>query len=153
MNPGYSILFLVKMLFRTRNRPIRFDCRSCGDRGVEHARKVKGFSRVDSGEAHGWLVRIKRGDIKRSRFISDSTHGGKRKSKLVAEKVYQDWVKELPEPDTAEDKLGKRNASGVVGVHYSYDVDARYPNCAYEYYIASWENRRRTASERSVRDF
>lgn len=102
-------------------------------------RKVKGFSRVDSGEAHGWLVRIKRGDVKRSRFISDSTHGGKRKAKLVAEKVYQEWVDELPEPETAEDKLGKRNSSGVVGVHYSYDVDARYPNCAYEYYIASWK--------------
>lgn len=102
-------------------------------------RNVKGFSRVDSGEAHGWLVRIKRGDIKRSRFISDSTHGGKRKSKAVAEQVYQDWVAELPAPDTAEDKLGKRNASGVVGVHYSHDVDSRYPNCAYEYYIASWK--------------
>ena len=102
-------------------------------------RKVKGYSRVDSGEAHGWLVRIKRGDIKRSRFISDSTHGGKKKSKAVAEQVYQEWADELPEPDTAEDKLGKRNSSGVVGVHYSYDVDARYPNCAYEYYIASWK--------------
>ncbi len=103
------------------------------------ARKIKGFSRVDSGDAHGWLVRIKRGDIKRSRFISDATHGGKNKSKKLAEQVYEEWVKELPEPDTAEDKLGKRNTSGVVGVHYSYDVDARYPGCAYEYYIASWK--------------
>ncbi len=103
------------------------------------ARKVKGFSRVDSEVAHGWLVRIKRGDVKRSRFISDSTHGGKRKSQLAAQKVYEEWAAELPEPDTAEDKLGKRNVSGVVGVHYSHDVDTRYPNCAYEYYIASWK--------------
>lgn len=103
------------------------------------ARKVKGFSRVDSEVAHGWLVRIKRGDVKRSRFISDSTHGGKRKSQLAAQKVYEEWAAELPEPDTAEDKLGKRNSSGVVGVHYSHDVDTRYPNCAYEYYIASWK--------------
>lgn len=102
-------------------------------------RKVKGFSRVDSGDAHGWLVRIKRGDITRSRFISDSTNGGKSKSKAVAQKVYQDWVAELPEPETAEDKLGKRNNSGVVGVHYSHDVDSRYPGCSYEYYIASWK--------------
>ena len=102
-------------------------------------RKVKGFSRVDSGDAHGWLVRIKRGDITRSRFISDSTNGGKTKSKAVAQKVYQDWVAELPEPETAEDKLGKRNNSGVVGVHYSHDVDSRYPGCSYEYYIASWK--------------
>jgi hypothetical protein len=84
-------------------------------------------------------VRIKRGDIKRSRFISDATHGGKNKSKKLAQQVYDEWVQELPEPDTAEDKLGKRNKSGVVGVHYSYDVDARYPGCAYEYYIASWK--------------
>lgn len=102
-------------------------------------RKVKGFSRVDSGDAHGWLVRIKRGDVTRSRFISDSTNGGKNKSKSVAQKVYQDWVAELPEPETAEDKLGKRNNSGVVGVHYSHDVDSRYPGCSYEYYIASWK--------------
>ena len=103
------------------------------------ARKIKGFSRVDSGDAHGWLVRIKRGDVKRSRFISDATHGGKNKSKKLAQQVYEEWVNELPPPDTAEDKLGKRNTSGVVGVHYSYDVDARYPGCAYEYYIASWK--------------
>ena len=103
------------------------------------ARKIKGFSRVDSGDAHGWLVRIKRGDVRRSRFISDSTYGGKKKSQAEAKKVYEAWVAELPEPDTAEDKLGKRNSSGVVGVHYSYDVDARYPGCAYEYYIASWK--------------
>ena len=104
------------------------------------ARKVKGFSRVDTGDAHGWLVRLKRGDIKRSKFLSDSTHGGKAKAKKAAEKVYKEWEAELPPPETAEDKLGKRNTSGVVGVHYSHDVDARYPNCSYEYYIASWKN-------------
>ena len=104
------------------------------------ARKVKGFSRVDTGDAHGWLVRIKRGDVKRSKFLSDSTHGGKAKAKKAAEKVYKEWEAELPAPETAENKLGKRNTSGVVGVHYSHDVDARYPNCSYEYYIASWKN-------------
>lgn len=103
------------------------------------ARKIKGFSRVESEQAQGWLVRIKRGDLKRSRFISDSANGGKRKSKLVAQKLYDEWVAELPEPETSEDKQNRRNSSGVVGVHYSKDVDARYPNCSYEYYIASWK--------------
>lgn len=104
-------------------------------------RKIKGFSRVESEDARGWLVRIKRGDIKRSRFVSDSSHGGKRKAQQEAQRIYAEWVKELPAPDTAEDKIGARNTSGVVGVHYSYDVDERYPNCAYEYYIASWKTK------------
>lgn len=103
-------------------------------------RKIKGFSRVDSGDAHGWLVRIKRGDERKSKFVSDSTSGGKRKGQLIAQKIYEEWVAELPEPETAEGKIGARNSSGVVGVHYSYDVDDRYPNCAYEYYVASWKS-------------
>lgn len=102
-------------------------------------RKAKGFSRVDSGDAHGWLVRIKRGDTRRSRFISDSTHGGKAKAKKVAREVYEEWVAELPPPDTAQDKLGKRNSSGVVGVHFAHDTDARYPDLTYDYYVASWK--------------
>jgi hypothetical protein len=103
-------------------------------------RNPKGFSRVDSEStnAHGWLVRIKRGDVRRSRFISDSTHGGKRKSKLVAQQVYEEWLKELPAPETSLNKLNRRNTTGVVGVHYSHDVDGRYPGCEYESYIASW---------------
>ncbi len=102
-------------------------------------RKVKGYSRVDSGDAHGWLVRIKRGELRRSSFVSDSTHGGKNKARKVAQQIFEKWTKELPEPDTAEGKIGKRNSSGFVGVHYTHDVDSRYPNCSYEYYIASWK--------------
>lgn len=101
-------------------------------------RKIKGYSRVDSGDAHGWLVRIKRGDTQKSRFISDSTNGGKRKAMLVAKAIYEQWVNEMPPPKTSENKLGKRNKSGVVGVHHSHDVDERYPGCEYESYIASW---------------
>lgn len=101
-------------------------------------RKLKGYSRVDSEDAHGWLVRIKRGDTRRSRFISDSTNGGKRKSEKVAKEVYDAWVAELPEPESSEDKLGKRNSTGVVGVHHSWDQDTRFPNCRYESYVASW---------------
>jgi hypothetical protein len=101
-------------------------------------RKVKGYSRVESGDARGWLVRIKRGDERKSRFISDSTHGGKRKAMLVAQQVYEEWVAEMPAPETSAGKIGKRNSSGVVGVHYSHDVDERYPGCEYESYVASW---------------
>lgn len=103
-------------------------------------RKLKGYSRVDSetNNAHGWLVRIKRGEERRSRFISDSTHGGKRKSEKVAKAVYDEWVEELPEPETSLDKLGKRNTTGTVGVHHSWDQDNRFPNCKYESYVASW---------------
>jgi hypothetical protein len=83
-------------------------------------------------------VRIKRGDERKSRFISDSTHGGKRKAMLVAQQVYEEWVAEMPPPETSAGKIGKRNSSGVVGVHYSHDIDERYPGCEYESYVASW---------------
>ena len=102
-------------------------------------RKPKGYSRVESDTQQGWLVRIKRGDLRRSKFISDATHGGKKKSQQVARATYQEWEKELPAPETSQGKLGKRNTSGVVGVHYASDTDSRYTDCVYEYYIASWK--------------
>ncbi len=101
-------------------------------------RKIRGFARVDSEDAKGWLVRIKRGQTRRSRFISDSTHGGKRKAMLLAKKIYEDWVAEMPKPDTSFNKVGVRNTTGIVGVHFAHDVDDRYPNCQYQSYVASW---------------
>ncbi len=100
----------------------------------------KGFARVDSEttNTHGWLVRISRGSEKRSRFFSDSAHGGKAKSKKKAEACYQDWVKEMVAPGSTRDKLTKRNSSGVVGVHLAHEVDSRYPDCQYVSYVASW---------------
>jgi hypothetical protein len=102
----------------------------------------KGFARVDSEttNTHGWLVRISRGSEKRSRFFSDSAHGGKAKSKKKAEACYQDWVKEMVPPGSTRDKLTKRNSSGVVGVHLAHEVDSRYPDCQYVSYVASWLN-------------
>jgi len=102
------------------------------------ARQPKGYSRVDSEDVHGWLVRIKRGDVRRSRFMSDSTYGGKRKSRDAAQQQYEEWTKEMPEPATSHDKLSVRNTTGVVGVHFACDTDSRFPNCQYESYIASW---------------
>ena len=60
------------------------------------ARQPKGYSRVDSEVVHGWLVRIKRGDVRKSRFMSDSTYGGKRKSRDAAQQQYEEWTKEMP---------------------------------------------------------
>jgi hypothetical protein len=102
------------------------------------ARKPKGYSRVDSEDVHGWLVRIKRGDVRKSRFMSDSTYGGKRKSRDAAEKQYEDWLRELPQAATSHGKLSGRNTTGIVGVHFARDTDSRFPNCQYESYIASW---------------
>ncbi len=108
----------------------------------------KGYSRVDSTvrNVHGWLVRIKRGKLRRSKFFSDATFGGKRKSLIHAKTEYQNWLAQLPPPSSSRGKLTSRNASGVVGVHFSSDTDGRYPNCRYESYIASWkgENGKRT---------
>jgi hypothetical protein len=70
--------------------------------------------------------------------MSDSTYGGKRKSRDAAQKQYEEWTKEMPEPATSHDKLSVRNTTGVVGVHFACDTDSRFPNCQYESYIASW---------------
>lgn len=111
----------------------------------------KGFARVDSEttNTHGWLVRISRGSEKRSRFFSDSAHGGKAKSKKKAEACYQDWAAEMAAPGSTRDKLTKRNSSGVVGVHLAHEVDSRYPDCQYVSYVASWLNS--TGQRRNVR--
>lgn len=103
-------------------------------------RQPKGYSRVDSDttNSHGWLVRIRRKDVLKSSFVSDSTHGGKRKSQAAAIKLYEEWTKDLPPMETCAGKMSVRNASGVVGVHYANDGDTRYPSCTYESYIASW---------------
>lgn len=104
------------------------------------ARQPKGYSRVDSEttNSHGWLVRIRRKDVLKSSFVSDSTHGGKRKSLAAAVALYEEWTRDLPPMETCAGKMSVRNASGVVGVHYANDGDTRYPNCRYESYIASW---------------
>jgi hypothetical protein len=104
------------------------------------ARQPRGYSRVDSDttNSHGWLVRIRRQDVLKSSFVSDSTHGGKRKSLAAAIKLYQEWTAKMPPMETCAGKMSVRNASGVVGVHYANDGDSRYPNCSYESYIASW---------------
>ncbi len=101
----------------------------------------KGFARVDSESTntHGWLVRILRGAERRSRFFSDKTHGGKAKSKKRAEECYLAWVAEMAPPLSAVNKVTKRNSSGTVGVHLSTESDARYPDCKYVSYIASWK--------------
>lgn len=102
----------------------------------------KGFARVDSESTntHGWLVRILRGSERRSRFFSDKTHGGKVKSKKKAEDCYQAWVAEMAPPTSALGKVTKRNSSGAVGVHLATEADARYPNCHYVSYVASWKS-------------
>ena len=118
-------------------------------------RNPKGFSRVDSKttNAHGWLVRIKRGELRKSRFISDSTHGGKRKSMAVAQKVYEEWTAELPEPDTSVGKLSARNNTGVVGVHFSHDTDERFPGCEYESFVRDCDQWGDQYGERDVAVF
>lgn len=102
----------------------------------------KGFARVDSEatQTHGWLVRILRGTERRSRFFSDKAHGGKAKSKKQAEECYQAWVAEMAPPLSAVNKVTKRNSSGTVGVHMATESDARYPDCKYVSYIASWKS-------------
>ncbi len=102
----------------------------------------KGFARVDSESTntHGWLVRILRGTERRSRFFSDKAHGGKTKSKKRAEECYLAWVSEMKPPASALGKVTKRNSSGSVGVHLATEADARYPNCQYVSYVASWKS-------------
>lgn len=110
----------------------------------------KGLSRVDteSTNVHGWLVRIMRKNQRHSRFFSDATWGSKAKSKRQAMACYQEWTEQFGEPETIQDKITKRNSTGVVGVHLTEETSSQYPNWSSLQYVASWQE---DGKRRSIR--
>ena len=80
----------------------------------------KGISRIDCPERKtvGWYVRVRLKNVTKSKFISDSKHGGKEAALAVAVETRNQLEQELGKPRTDWVIVGEnpRNTSGVVGV-------------------------------------
>lgn len=80
----------------------------------------KGISRIDCPERKtvGWYVRVRLNKVTKSKFVSDSAHGGKDTALEKAVEWRNQLEKELGKPRTDWVIVGDnpRNNSGVVGV-------------------------------------
>jgi hypothetical protein len=80
----------------------------------------KGISRIDCPENKtvGWYVRVRLGNVTKSKFISDQKHGGKEQALQEAVACRNQLEKELGKPRTDWVIVVKnpRNRTGVVGV-------------------------------------
>ena len=80
----------------------------------------KGVSRVDSAKrkSHGWLVRVRFKGENRSRFLSDSVHGGQEGSLHEAVRARDELEREMGKPRTDRTIIvqAPQSATGVPGV-------------------------------------
>lgn len=80
----------------------------------------KGISRIDCPERKtvGWYVRVRLKNVTRSKFVSDSKHGGKEAGLAAAVALRNQLEQELGKPRTDCVVVGEnpRNRSGVVGI-------------------------------------
>jgi hypothetical protein len=99
------------------------------------------ISRIDhpARNTYGYYIRVQRSGVLRSRFISDSVAGGKRKAlrramEIEAELIeyLESTVKPLPP------KLSARNRSGVTGVSRTWMSGGG--NRMVEYWQANWKD-------------
>ena len=84
----------------------------------------KGISRIDCPENKtvGWYVRVRLGNVTKSKFVSDQKHGGKEEALKTAVEVRNRLEQELGKPRTDWVIVGKnpRNRTGVVGVRRTF---------------------------------
>src|SRR5919107_1156471 len=116
----------------------------------------KGISRIDCPERKtvGWYVRVRLGNVTRSKFISDKAHGGKEAALEQAVECRNQLEQELGKPRTDWVVVGEnpRNKSGVVGVRravkkYKGKDGKIYLNEVYE---VSWNAGREKRGRTSV---
>lgn len=80
----------------------------------------KGISRIDCPERKtvGWYVRVRLKNVTRSKFVSDSKHGGRESALEAAVELRNRLEQELGKPRTDYVVVGEnpRNRTGVVGI-------------------------------------
>lgn len=87
---------------------------------------LKGISRIDSRNTHGWFVRVYRDGQVHSKMFSDGVHGGGEAALKAARKYLADYVRRHPQdPASARVKTKPQSNSktGVVGVSETYHSD------------------------------
>ncbi len=116
----------------------------------------KGISRIDCPERKtvGWYVRVRLGNVTKSKFISDKAHGGKESALERAVECRNQLEQELGKPRTDWVVVGEnpRNKSGIVGVRravkkYKGKDGKIYLNEVYE---VSWNAGREKRGRTSV---
>lgn len=80
----------------------------------------KGISRIDcpQNKTVGWYVRVRLGNVTKSKFVSDHKNGGKEEALKLAVEFRNQLEQELGKPRTDWVIVGNnpRNRTGVVGV-------------------------------------
>ena len=116
----------------------------------------KGISRIDCPERKtvGWYVRVRLGNVTKSKFISDSKHGGREAGLERAVECRGELEAELGKPRTDWVVVGNnpRNRSGVVGVRRAVKKYTGKDGRVYlnEVYEVSWNAGRELRGRTSV---
>ena len=116
----------------------------------------KGISRIDCPERTtvGWYVRVRLGNVTKSKFFSDSKHGGKEAALERAVECRDEMEAELGKPRTDWVVVGQnpRNTTGVVGVRRAVKKHKGKDGKIYlnEVYEVSWNAGREKKGRTSV---
>lgn len=116
----------------------------------------KGVSRIDQAKkkTHGWYVRVRLGNVTKSKFVSDAENGGREAGLLRAVQWRDQLEQELGKPRTDHIVVGSnpRNGSGVVGVRRAVKKYRGKDGTIYlnEVYEVSWNAGREKMGRTSV---
>lgn len=101
---------------------------------------MKGISRIDSRDTHGWYVRIYKNGKTYSKLYSDNKYGGRDRALLVAFKARLLALESLKDIQTEPKRRlvtsDKRNKSGIIGVSKTAKINKN--GTTSDYYQVTW---------------
>jgi hypothetical protein len=101
---------------------------------------MKGISRIDSLDTHGWYVRIYKNGKTYSKLYSDNKYGGSDRALLVAFKARLLALESLKDIQTQPKRRlvtsDKRNKSGIIGVSKTTKINKN--GTTSDYYQVTW---------------
>lgn len=101
----------------------------------------RNLTRVQRETSGGYMVRMMRKGTLHADYFSDIEYGSQRKA-LQAAKKFRDELEKKLKSFTAKQKAKRErsnNTSGVVGVRYVEETDARWDSQpVYGYWVAQW---------------
>lgn len=84
---------------------------------------MRGISRIDSRNTHGWFVRVYRDGHIHSKMFSDGLHGGRQEALEASVRYHREYESKHPRSYIStriRQRPQKNNTSGVVGVSDTY---------------------------------
>ncbi|GAB4239292.1 MAG: hypothetical protein OHK005_00610 [Candidatus Methylacidiphilales bacterium] len=100
---------------------------------------MRGISRIDSGNTHGWFVRAYRSGTTHSKFFSDLKHGGKAKALSLAQ-AYRDQLQAKLGPPAPRSyrlmRVNRNNTTGIIGVSRTRRIGP--DGTVRDYFTVSW---------------